>query len=115
MKYMSVDGMISLAGGLPHPSLFPFINIEAEVYSPGIYLPSNTSESDSELLRFRVHKNGRENGQVVDLASGLQYGMFLRFLHKVLSINSRFSTHCWSSMATPICPGVCARRLSTSL
>ncbi len=82
MKYMSVDGMISLAGGLPHPSLFPFINIEAEVYSPGIYLPSNTSESDSELLRFRVHKNGRENGQVVDLASGLQYGMFLRFLHK---------------------------------
>ncbi|KAK0457241.1 PLP-dependent transferase [Desarmillaria tabescens] len=69
MKYMSVDGMVSLAGGLPHPSLFPFVNIEAEVYSPGIY----TSESDSELLRFNVHKNGRANGQVVDLATGLQY------------------------------------------
>ncbi|KAK0481177.1 PLP-dependent transferase [Armillaria luteobubalina] len=73
MKYMSVDGMISLSGGLPHPSLFPFVNIEAEVYSPGIYLPSNTSDSNSELLRFKIHKNGRANGQVVDLASGLQY------------------------------------------
>ncbi|KAK0225502.1 PLP-dependent transferase [Armillaria fumosa] len=33
MRYMAIDGMVSLAGGLPHPSLFPFVDLEANVYS----------------------------------------------------------------------------------
>lgn len=70
MRYMAIDGMVSLAGGLPHPSLFPFVDLEANVYSSNIDLHSTASR---ELIHLSIHKNDKNDGQAVDLATSLQY------------------------------------------
>ncbi|KAG7446629.1 PLP-dependent transferase [Guyanagaster necrorhizus] len=70
MSYMAIDGMVSLAGGLPHPSLFPFVDLEANVYSSNVDLHSITSR---ELIHLTIRKDDRNDGQVLDLSTSLQY------------------------------------------
>lgn len=71
MQYMDNPGMISLAGGLPHPSLFPYAGLEVDVYSPEADLKSLVS---SDFVRLSVPKYGDENQ--VDLSRSLQYCIF---------------------------------------
>ncbi|KAF9008144.1 aromatic aminotransferase Aro8 [Hymenopellis radicata] len=68
MQYMWEPGMVSLAGGLPHPSLFPFAGVEVDVYSPEADLSTNVS---SDVIHVTVPKYDSE-GQV-NLATSLQY------------------------------------------
>ncbi|KAK0457665.1 PLP-dependent transferase [Desarmillaria tabescens] len=86
INYMTIDGMLSLAGGLPHPSLFPFVNLEADVYAPTVDLNSDTRE----LVHLTVHRDDKNQGQVVDLAGILQYtqvmgnSWLLQFTHEFM-------------------------------
>lgn len=70
MKYMFLDGMVSLAGGLPHPSLFPFVCLEADIYTPEASLEQDVS---SELMHVAIPKFATSPDDPVDLATGLQY------------------------------------------
>ncbi len=74
MGYMAIDGMVSLAGGLPHPSLFPFVDLEANVYSSNVDLHSTASR---ELIHLTIHKNDKNDGQTVNLATSLQYCTYI--------------------------------------
>ncbi|KIY71393.1 aromatic aminotransferase Aro8 [Cylindrobasidium torrendii FP15055 ss-10] len=68
LAYLHYPGMVSLAGGLPHPALFPFANIDVEVYNPGSDLSSLVS---SDTTHISVPKVNTEGG--VSLAVALQY------------------------------------------
>ncbi|GAA6028362.1 hypothetical protein JCM8097_006994 [Rhodosporidiobolus ruineniae] len=72
MKYMMEPGMLSLAGGLPHPSLFPFASIDAVAYPPTADLSLDATPK-SGLVKIDLEKYAPEPGQL-DLNQLLQYG-----------------------------------------
>ncbi|KAK7451734.1 hypothetical protein VKT23_012413 [Stygiomarasmius scandens] len=55
VKYMNEPGMISLAGGLPHPSAFPYSAMQLQIYSPEADVATVSSKS-SALLDISVGK-----------------------------------------------------------
>ncbi|KAG5654862.1 hypothetical protein KAF25_010986 [Fusarium avenaceum] len=82
IRYMSQDGMISLAGGLPHPSLFPLErakfdclppisepSIESNLVSLGIDRGSN--EGNLDLTQFLQYGSGAGNQKLISLAREL--------------------------------------------
>ncbi|KAJ3928171.1 MAG: pyridoxal phosphate-dependent transferase [Lentinula lateritia] len=71
IKYMHEPGMISLAGGLPNPTLFPFGEIKAKVYAPETDLRS--SEEPSSPIEFSIPKNASSSHKNT-LSAALQYG-----------------------------------------
>lgn len=73
VKYMAADGMVSLAGGLPHPSLFPFANITVEVYPPSTVLdPLQPIKPITPLDHLIIPRVSGESDQL-DLTTALQY------------------------------------------
>ncbi|KAH8650026.1 pyridoxal phosphate-dependent transferase [Xylariales sp. PMI_506] len=62
IKFMGYEGMISFAGGLPHPSLFPVHNVSFGVSTP---------DHSAERLQLNV---SNEQDSAVQLAKFLQYG-----------------------------------------
>ncbi|KAH6657578.1 aromatic aminotransferase Aro8 [Truncatella angustata] len=70
IKYMAYDGMVSLAGGLPHPSLFPIHNASFSVSAPNpkegnIELQiSNNPTSTPPLSKFLQYGNCTGNAEL---------------------------------------------------
>ncbi|KAJ3785392.1 pyridoxal phosphate-dependent transferase [Lentinula aff. detonsa] len=71
IKYMKEPGIISLAGGLPHPSLFPFGEMNTKVYAPAVDLRS--SEEPSWPIELFIPKNASPSHKNT-LSAALQYG-----------------------------------------
>ncbi|THU79070.1 PLP-dependent transferase [Dendrothele bispora CBS 962.96] len=72
VDYMNQPGMISLAGGLPHPSAFPYNTVNLEVYSPDADI-APTSTKAKTTMDISVTKDvspDRPN----NLSVALQYG-----------------------------------------
>ncbi|GAA5975794.1 hypothetical protein JCM11641_005876 [Rhodosporidiobolus odoratus] len=72
MHYMYMDGMISLAGGLPHPSLFPFSELSVSAYTPNADLSVDATPKDG-LIAIQMQKYSADKKQL-DLQNILQYG-----------------------------------------
>ncbi|TDZ37361.1 Aromatic amino acid aminotransferase [Colletotrichum spinosum] len=90
IKFMSYDGMISFAGGLPHPSLFPLESAKFECLTPtaplsgdrhqhkgqsddvlSLVLGRGPSPGDIDLTQFLQYGSGAGNRQLIDLAKEL--------------------------------------------
>ncbi|KAF9059540.1 pyridoxal phosphate-dependent transferase [Rhodocollybia butyracea] len=71
LKYMNEPGMISLAGGLPHPSLFPFSQVNAQIYAPDADLQSDDAASSPINIHVPKHAS---SSQTNTLSAALQYG-----------------------------------------
>ncbi|KAF5392412.1 hypothetical protein D9757_002328 [Collybiopsis confluens] len=67
IKYSEEPGMISLAGGLPHPGLFPFAKVDAQFYTPDSDLRSTELDShiDASVVKYTSQNS---------LSAALQYG-----------------------------------------
>ncbi|KAF5364252.1 hypothetical protein D9756_000658 [Leucocoprinus leucothites] len=87
-KYLGRKDLIVLAGGLPHPDLFPFEEISANVYSPDIF-PLRSSKKSSfpswivnlfsrkgsnGWAKLKIRKYPKDPGEL-NLAQLLQYGL----------------------------------------
>ncbi|TDZ99660.1 Aromatic amino acid aminotransferase [Colletotrichum sidae] len=90
IKFMSYDGMIGFAGGLPHPSLFPLESAKFECLTPtaplsgdrhqhkgqsddvlSLVLGRGPSPGDLDLTQFLQYGSGAGNRQLIDLAKEL--------------------------------------------
>ncbi|WYZ44990.1 hypothetical protein EsH8_VIII_000306 [Colletotrichum jinshuiense] len=87
IKFMSYDGMISFAGGLPHPSLFPLEQARFDCLSPTAVLSADrdlngqdnlsltigrgASAGDLDLTQFLQYGSGAGNNQLIELAKEL--------------------------------------------
>ncbi|KAI9148821.1 Aromatic amino acid aminotransferase [Paramyrothecium foliicola] len=74
IKYMSMDGMISLAGGLPHPSLFPLEQVKFDSLSPSAPITDQdlSSRPESDILSLCLGR--RSSPGDLELSQFLQYG-----------------------------------------
>ncbi|KAJ3571430.1 hypothetical protein NP233_g3765 [Leucocoprinus birnbaumii] len=86
-KYLGRKDIIMLAGGLPHPDLFPFEDVSASVYPPNAF-PSNNSTKPSFFSwitslfshkgqtweKLKIRRYAKETGDL-NLAQLLQYGL----------------------------------------
>lgn len=71
-RQMQRPGIISMAGGLPHPSLFPFVDANISVYPPNGDLSGPVPPaSDRMTLNFQKYPSSKGT---VDLSTILQYG-----------------------------------------
>ncbi|OJK04015.1 hypothetical protein ASPACDRAFT_1852931 [Aspergillus aculeatus ATCC 16872] len=68
IQFMAVDDMVSLAGGLPHPSLFPLHNSTITASSPctrhQISLDLSAGEGESSFASFLQYGSGAGNAQL---------------------------------------------------
>ncbi|KAH7343754.1 pyridoxal phosphate-dependent transferase [Rhizoctonia solani] len=86
-KYWGMPGLVNLAGGVPHPSLFPYETMSANVLSPTTF---PVGDSDSMLSRlWSIVTNGKSTAQMtipkyanpkdgpsaIQLSTALQYSM----------------------------------------
>ncbi|KII84829.1 hypothetical protein PLICRDRAFT_167201 [Plicaturopsis crispa FD-325 SS-3] len=69
LKYMVQPGMISLAGGLPHPSLFPFESLHTRAYAPD----SNLAPGETKHGVVDIHIP-QTSASTSNIAIALQYG-----------------------------------------
>ncbi|GAA5915028.1 hypothetical protein JCM6882_006760 [Rhodosporidiobolus microsporus] len=72
MPLMARPGMISFAGGLPHPSLFPFADAAITAYPPSADLSVDAAPKNG-LVPIEMQKYAVDKAQV-DLSQILQYG-----------------------------------------
>ncbi|KAE9402273.1 PLP-dependent transferase [Gymnopus androsaceus JB14] len=74
-KYMEIPGMISLASGLPNPSVFPFESLAVKAFAPDANLdPGEMNASGSSgSIAFSLSKYPFEN-EPNTLSTALQYG-----------------------------------------
>lgn len=85
-QYMARPGMVSMAGGLPHPSLFPFNELALQVYPPSTDLSEGVPPL-GEQMTLSVPKYPSTKTDI-SLTSILQYGdcsghpALRAFLHK---------------------------------
>ncbi|RDW85519.1 hypothetical protein BP5796_03844 [Coleophoma crateriformis] len=73
IKYMAVDGMISVAGGLPHSSLFPFESVSLNSYPASAVLDAENPKVPGDLDTWTIAKHPTSE-QPLNLATSLQYG-----------------------------------------
>jgi hypothetical protein len=67
--------MSPIPPGLPHPSLFPYSSITAEVYPADTFVDPATIEPPATLERIEVSKDGTQTAdKPVNLTTALQYG-----------------------------------------
>lgn len=71
LAYMRIPGMVSLAGGLPHPSFFPFHSLSASVFPPSTVLDTENPKAPSESIDISVGRAASKNK--LEISSGLQY------------------------------------------
>ncbi|KAK7451736.1 hypothetical protein VKT23_012415 [Stygiomarasmius scandens] len=69
-QYLAEPGMISLAGGLPHPSLFPYQQLDLKVYTPDAKITPGEAVNSSMALSLPQYANGN---QLNTLSKALQY------------------------------------------
>ncbi|KAF2020212.1 PLP-dependent transferase [Aaosphaeria arxii CBS 175.79] len=67
IKFMGQDGMISLAGGLPHPSMFPLLNAKFDCLPP-----LSDPSIESNTVSLDISRNSTSGK--LDLNEFLQYG-----------------------------------------
>lgn len=72
LTYMHRPGMISLAGGLPHPSLFPFQSLSTSVYHPSTVLDPANPVPPSDGIPIDIQRKATP-GNVSFLERDLQY------------------------------------------
>lgn len=72
VKYMALDDMVSLAGGLPHPSLFPFTNLTVSTYDPSVTLDSCSGGKPAATQDISVSAIPKGADQM-SLTDALQY------------------------------------------
>lgn len=72
IRYMGVEGMIGLAGGLPHPSYFPFQNLSLDTSIPS-GLSKTAEQAKAPSLNLTISKLPSPDSSN-NLASFLQYG-----------------------------------------
>ncbi|KAL1730016.1 pyridoxal phosphate-dependent transferase [Schizophyllum commune] len=72
LQFINLDGMISLAGGLPHPSLFPFNSVHVSTYDSATRMATNPSE----IAKVDVCVEKQPSNHSTDLRTTLQYGPF---------------------------------------
>jgi aromatic amino acid aminotransferase I len=68
--YMAIPDMISLAGGLPHPSFFPLHSVSASAYPSSTVLDPETGAPPAESVELVIP---RASKGPYDLGRGLQY------------------------------------------
>ncbi|KAH7015589.1 pyridoxal phosphate-dependent transferase [Ilyonectria destructans] len=89
IKFMGYDGMVSLAGGLPHPSLFPLEQVKFDCLTPSASLSNDrkvgsavvdpltltvgrgSSPGDLDLTQFLQYGSGSGNRQLIELCKEL--------------------------------------------
>ncbi|THU90949.1 PLP-dependent transferase [Dendrothele bispora CBS 962.96] len=70
-QYLREPGMVSLAGGLPHPNLFPYQQLDLKVYAPDAkIIPGETVTSSMNLS---IPQYASETHQLNTLSRALQY------------------------------------------
>ncbi|ORZ26996.1 pyridoxal phosphate-dependent transferase [Lobosporangium transversale] len=75
LRFMKGD-MVSLGGGLPHPSTFPFYSLSAEIKSVAPTILNDTSGKTSSATSDLVTvPHGPQPGKVESLSASLQYGL----------------------------------------
>ncbi|SPN96953.1 related to ARO8 - aromatic amino acid aminotransferase I [Cephalotrichum gorgonifer] len=91
-KHLNTPGLISLGGGLPSPSYFPFSSLSLSVPTPPDFSSSATAGS-SPLRTITIGKNDIAEGKgEYDLAVALNYGQvtgsaqMLRFVTEITEI-----------------------------
>ncbi|ORY23676.1 pyridoxal phosphate-dependent transferase [Naematelia encephala] len=72
ISYMSRPGMISLAGGLPHPSLFPFTALQAAAYPSSTVLDTASPAVPHQSVKLEI-PYGASTSSPYSLTSLLQY------------------------------------------
>ncbi|TRM64742.1 pyridoxal phosphate-dependent transferase [Schizophyllum amplum] len=72
LQILHMDGMISLAGGLPHPSLFPFDSLHVSAYEPSTRMATNPTE----IAKVDVCVEKKPSSYSTNLSTTLQYGPF---------------------------------------
>ncbi|EIM84645.1 PLP-dependent transferase [Stereum hirsutum FP-91666 SS1] len=83
LQYMTLDGMISLAGGLPHPDFFPFNSVEVQAYK------SNTRVDPDAPPPEYISLTVSDSAGAKELTDNLQYGQvsgnpaLVSLLHKL--------------------------------
>lgn len=70
-RYMGREGMLSLAGGLPHPELFPFQKLDVLVYDYNTRLAAGNTSIGTVDLSVPKTKSA---SHATDLSTALQYG-----------------------------------------
>lgn len=63
--------MTSLAGGLPHPSIFPFLRADIEILSPTADLNPAAAEQAANPEKITIARNGLPSETT--LSKALQY------------------------------------------
>ncbi|KAF2675222.1 PLP-dependent transferase [Microthyrium microscopicum] len=70
--FLSRPGIVSLGGGLPSSSYFPFAQLSVTVPAPGAFSERETSQSGVQLS---ADKHSLQTGQsIFDISTGLNYG-----------------------------------------
>ncbi|ETN36262.1 uncharacterized protein HMPREF1541_08539 [Cyphellophora europaea CBS 101466] len=72
VKYMAVEGMVSLAGGLPHPSLFPFASVSLSAYKSNTVLDAY-SPDEQHPLADDINIGRDSAAEQMGLITALQY------------------------------------------
>ncbi|KAM0746202.1 PLP-dependent transferase [Meredithblackwellia eburnea MCA 4105] len=72
-KYLAVPGMLSLGGGLPHPSVFAIKQLGFSALQPTSPLDPAKPGFQASVDEFAVSQT-KQAGSAVDLISSLQYG-----------------------------------------
>ncbi|KAJ5241245.1 uncharacterized protein N7469_002836 [Penicillium citrinum] len=73
-KYFLIPNIANFAGGLPHPSYFPYDTLEATVARPQRLQPSTSHDTKSDRVTVPKEFKTSDPSQRIDLTTALQYG-----------------------------------------
>ncbi|EPS34475.1 hypothetical protein PDE_09439 [Penicillium oxalicum 114-2] len=73
-RFFTIPGIANFAGGLPHPSYFPYDTLEATVARPQRLEPSSKNDSKADRLVIPKEVSTTDPSQRIDLSTALQYG-----------------------------------------
>ncbi|CAG9952687.1 unnamed protein product [Clonostachys rosea f. rosea IK726] len=116
IKFMGYDGMISLAGGLPHPSLFPLDRAKFDCLPPSASLGDQSRETDLvslnlgrglspgdlDLTQFLQYGTGAGNQQLIQLAQDLTEQVHAPPCHYECLLHPG-NTNAWSKVVGLLC------------
>ncbi|KAJ5689228.1 hypothetical protein N7462_003620 [Penicillium macrosclerotiorum] len=73
-KYYLIPNIANFAGGLPHPSYFPYDTLEATVARPQRLQPSTKDDSKADRVTVPKQSTQTDLSRKIDLSTALQYG-----------------------------------------
>ncbi|OQE19543.1 hypothetical protein PENSTE_c015G03542 [Penicillium steckii] len=74
-KYFLIPNIANFAGGLPHPSYFPYDTLEATVARPQRLQPSTSHDTKSDRVTVPKEFKSSDPSKRIDLTTALQYGI----------------------------------------